>query len=79
MAGGSYSTEDIRRILKQQRGRCAYCRDRFGNQFHIDHILALSRGGSNYPHNLQLTCETCNLRKHARDPINFAQSLGMLL
>ncbi len=77
-AGGSYSTEDIRRILKQQRGRCAYCRIRLG-EFHIDHIVAISRGGSNRPGNLQLTCEACNLRKHARDPISFAQSLGMLL
>jgi 5-methylcytosine-specific restriction endonuclease McrA len=32
----------------------------------IDHKLPLSRGGSNYPDNLQLLCKSCNDSKSAR-------------
>lgn len=62
-----------------QRGRCAYCREILGDDTHIDHIQPVSRGGSGEKRNFQLTCSGCNLAKNARDPIEFAQSLGMLL
>lgn len=34
--------------------------------FHIDHIVPLARGGTNDSANLQLLCETCNLRKGSK-------------
>lgn len=66
------------RLLKIQRGRCAYCRTRL-IESHIDHIEPISRGGSNSRKNLQLTCPACNMAKGARSPIEFARSLGRLL
>lgn len=79
-AEGSYTAADVKGLLKAQRGRCAYCRvDIRKLKYHVDHITALSRGGSNHPRNLQLTCPTCNLSKHASDPIEFAQRIGMLV
>lgn len=79
-AGGSYSASDIAEIYKGQRGRCAYCPTKLtpANR-HIDHIQAISRGGSNDRSNLQLLCQPCNSAKGARDPIVFAQSTGRLL
>jgi len=41
--------------------------------------MPLSRGGSNDKYNLQLLCPTCNLKKSAKDPIDFAQENGNLL
>lgn len=79
-AEGTYTADDVIGLLKAQRGRCAYCRvDIRKLKYHVDHITALSRGGSNYRRNLQLTCPTCNLSKHAADPIEFAQRTGRLL
>lgn len=75
---GSHTEDDIVRIFKQQKGRCAYCRVKLG-KYHIDHITAISKGGTNDARNLQLTCARCNLEKHARDPIRHAQTLGLLL
>jgi 5-methylcytosine-specific restriction endonuclease McrA len=79
-APGSHTAADIQDISRMQRGRCAYCKCKLSrvNQ-HVDHIIALVRGGSNDRSNLQLLCRTCNLSKHARDPIEFVQTRGLLI
>ena len=50
--------------LKQQEYACAICgtdlRDRV---FHMDHVIPLSRGGTNHYSNLQVVCPGCNYRK----------------
>ena len=76
---GSHTASDIANIRKMQKGKCAYCRIRLAGKYHVDHIIALVNGGSNYRSNLQVLCQPCNQTKHAKDPIVFAQSLGMLL
>lgn len=69
----------VRELTKLQRGRCAYCRVRLGDQFHVDHVTPLKRGGPDHRANLQLACVGCNQSKGARDPVEFAQSKGLLL
>lgn len=76
---GSHTEIDIQNRMKWQFGKCAACRISILERFHVDHYQPLVRGGSNYPSNIQLLCPKCNLRKHAKDPIDFYQSLGFLL
>lgn len=76
---GHFTKSDIDRIRRLQAGKCAYCKASLESGYHIDHIVALCRGGTNFPSNLQLCCGPCNVRKSARDPIEFAQSIGYLL
>lgn len=76
---GSHTHEDVAGILKAQRGRCAYCRKRLTNRWHVDHIIPLCRGGTNDRANIQITCSKCNLRKSRKDPIKFAREIGLLL
>lgn len=78
-AGGSFSSADIKRLHELQRGMCAACFKPLKGDYHIDHRVALSRGGSNEWTNLQLLHAGCNLRKKARDPIDFMQERGFLL
>jgi 5-methylcytosine-specific restriction endonuclease McrA len=79
MAEGHNTAEDIQRIYTAQNGKCAYCKVKLNNKFHVDHIVPLAKGGSNWPANLQLTCGPCNSRKKDRDPLDHARELGMLL
>lgn len=78
-AEGFYTPEDIQRIHKDQRGRCAICKTKLTKSYHRDHIISLYHGGSNWPSNIQLLCRPCNTRKNRKDPIEFARELGMLL
>lgn len=47
--------------------------------FHRDHRRALADGGTNNIGNIELLCGTCNLRKHAKDPIAWARENGRLI
>lgn len=78
-AEGFHSADDIARIREAQRDRCGICRAKLRGKGHVDHIIPLSKGGSNWPSNLQLLCEGCNCSKHNRDPIEFMQLRGRLL
>jgi 5-methylcytosine-specific restriction endonuclease McrA len=78
-AEGVHTAADIKEIHSMQKGRCAICRQKLGQKYHVDHIQPLARGGSDDRANLQLACGPCNLRKADRDPIEHMQSLGMLL
>lgn len=79
LAEGFHTAEDIQRIYQEQSGKCAYCKVKVGKKFHVDHIVSLAKGGSNWPANLQIACAVCNSRKQARDPLEYARSLGLLL
>lgn len=46
-----------------QRGLCGCCGTELTNDYQIDHIVPLSRGGLNIDSNVQLTHPVCNRRK----------------
>jgi len=69
----------VNRIGGAQRWRCAICACSIKKGYHVDHIMPLARGGEHVPRNIQLLCQTCNVRKNAKDPIDYMQSLGRLL
>lgn len=75
----SHTPEDIRDLMRLQRSKCAVCGEKIAKRFHVDHIVPLSRGGGNERANIQLLCPTCNLRKSAKDPVEFMQQRGFLL
>ena len=78
-AEGSHTRQEVEELHHRQQGRCAYCSKLLKTKYHADHIVPLSRGGSNWISNIQLTCGPCNNRKRATDPIEYARRIGRLL
>jgi len=78
MAEGRYVAADVIRILKGQKMKCAACSVCLKKGYHMDHIFPLSKGGTNWPDNLQALCAACNLSKSAKDPYVWASENGRL-
>lgn len=80
-AEGTHTSDDIAEIYDRQNGVCAEptCGKDLTDGYHVDHIMPLALGGTNWPSNLQCLCPTCNLRKHAKHPIDWARENGRLL
>jgi 5-methylcytosine-specific restriction endonuclease McrA len=51
-------------VWRRDRGTCVDCGSR--GRLEFDHIIPVSRGGSNTTRNVELRCESCNRRKGAR-------------
>lgn len=78
-AEGCFTAEDIKRIKAQQNNKCACCKCRLNKNHQIDHIYPLSKGGSNWPSNLQLLCKSCNSKKRAKLPDQWASENNLLV
>lgn len=64
---GKHNHEDIGRIKENQKGKCYYCGDN-PQEIHIDHVIPLVKGGSNYSYNLVVSCRPCNQKKKDKCP-----------
>jgi 5-methylcytosine-specific restriction endonuclease McrA len=64
-APGRWTKADIQRLWGEQNGVCAapHCSTLLEISCTVDHKIPLSRGGSNWPANLQLLCSSCNSSK----------------
>lgn len=78
-ASGSHTRKDVEKILNLQRFLCANCRSSVMDGYHVDHVIPISKGGSNGPENLQILCPPCNIRKRDKDPIEWAKQNGRLI
>lgn len=67
--GGSFTGSDVQLHLRSQNGKCWWCGCELDpNDYHVDHRIALSKGGSNSANNICISCPTCNLEKRAKYP-----------
>lgn len=74
-AEGCHDANDLISIRKSQNDQCVYCKKELNGRGSLDHIIALSKGGTNYPSNLQWLCRSCNSRKHVKDHNVFKQEI----
>jgi 5-methylcytosine-specific restriction endonuclease McrA len=74
-AGGRYTDADVHKQYALQKGRCHWCGCKVGKTYHVDHVIPLSKGGSNDPRNIVISCPECNLKKHDKMPHEFSGRL----
>ncbi|SVB74143.1 uncharacterized protein METZ01_LOCUS226997 [marine metagenome] len=48
-------------VWQRDEGKCVECGN--NERLEFDHIIPVSKGGSNTVRNIQLLCETCNRQK----------------
>lgn len=75
---GTLTAVDIKSQYKSQKGKCYYCHSKVGDNYHIEHVIPLSRGGSNSLENIVIACPACNLSKKDKLPHEWPQG-GRLL
>lgn len=66
-AGGSYTAQDVQRLLESQGRKCFYC-DVELSKWHVDHFIPIAKGGSSDPSNLRISCAFCNQSKGSKLP-----------
>lgn len=75
----SFDWRKIKKIIQKTEGRCFYCHCQLPNDtyvpddgyaasykirnWHVDHVMPISRGGSNLIENLVPACCKCNAEK----------------
>lgn len=75
-ASGRATAAQIRARVEYFGGVCSYCGGTFE---HMDHSIALARGGTNWPANLRPACEGCNLSKCAKPIRQFMLERGYVV
>lgn len=66
-AQGTHTGKDIDIQFRSQRGKCWHCGKKLDpDDYHVDHLTPLSRGGSNAADNIVITCPHCNMSKNDR-------------
>lgn len=61
---GTHSVSEWNELLKKYDSKCAKCETQ--EKITRDHIIPLSKGGTDLISNIQPLCHSCNCKKHAR-------------
>lgn len=64
---GEFTGHDVIALIKAHGRVCFYCQAKL-KKYQVDHWIPLSRGGTNWPSNLVISCGPCNQRKAAKLP-----------
>ena len=76
---GDVTTAQLAKLLQDSK-HCYWCNNSLkGITPHIDHYIAISKGGQHTLSNLVVSCPHCNHIKSSKDPYAFANSLGRLI
>ena len=75
-AAGRVTAADVQAVNATSDGLCAYCLKPGANS--LDHVLPISRGGTNATGNLTMACQSCNSAKRDRTPLEWIFGLPKL-
>lgn len=75
-AEGSHTLAEVNAMLVAQGYKCNCCGCNLEDGKHLDHIMPLDLGGSNWIENLQWLCVWCNCSKSAKHPDEWAKEVA---
>ena len=76
---GNINTSELKELFNNTK-RCYWCNKKLNkNKIQVDHYIPLSKDGEHLIENIVLDCPHCNMSKHDKDPLEFANKLGRLL
>ena len=64
LAVGVLPKDIVERLMIKQGGMCACCGEAMNGKYHLDHIIPVSKGGSNTENNVHLLLPKCNQQKY---------------
>ena len=67
-AEGSFTTDEWEKLLEKNNHSCIFCGTK--ERLSIDHIIPLSKNGTNYIWNIQPLCRSCNSKKSNKVLLN---------
>ena len=70
-ASGSHTQTEVWQMLEDQCHVCCYCEVPLFGNFHVEHMIPLSRGGSDDWSNLGISCGPCNTSKGSKTATEF--------
>ena len=77
--GGTHTDADIQRQGEIQNWKCWWrmpgCAVDVKDDYHVDHLVPLSKGGHNDPSNIVISCPHCNCSKSNKTPDEWAGRL----
>ena len=63
-AEGTHTPEEWRELCERYDNKCLCCNE--VKPLTVDHVIPLSKGGTNYIDNIQPLCKSCNCRKSTK-------------
>jgi dsDNA-specific endonuclease/ATPase MutS2 len=75
-AKGTFTANQFKNKQERQKNKCWWCTEELeGKKVHADHVIPLSKGGTNDISNIVASCASCNFKKNAKMPHEFAGRL----
>lgn len=61
------------RVFEKSNGKCAYCDSQLieSGNWHVDHVVPISRGGADEIENMVAACHRCNTKKSDKPASEF--------
>ncbi len=70
LAPGKLTTVQVRDLREAADDVCAYCLQLYARLV-LEHVIPISRGGTNTPDNIVMSCQRCNNSKGTKTPLEF--------
>lgn len=65
---GTITAKRLAVLFAKQDGKCSYCSQELVTNYHLDHIMPISKGGLHTLTNVQYLCQPCNNKKYNKVP-----------